>query len=250
MRRLVIALLLILPFAAVPRAHALNVSGERIIFPVIGRFPGAGGTQWQTDVFIANPGTPTYELTLRFYPSGEGVQVRTITMTPFSVTTLTDICLNTFGRANTGGVLELDAGLFTPEARARIYNVGNPAGQFGQGVPGIGLGNLSRQAFLYGLSTTSANRLNIGVANPNDTPVLVSILVNDHTGANVHSRSVTVQPHSFVQYNDIASTFGIPPQEGLVVNMNTSGDLIYGYASEVRNDTGDAVFTFGVSPNS
>ena len=250
MRRFLIALLLILPFAAVPRAHALNVSGERIIFPVIGRFPGAGGTQWQTDVFIANPGTPTYELTLRFYPSGEAVQVRTITMTPFSVTTLTDICLNTFGRANTGGMLELDAGVITPEARARIYNVGNPAGQFGQGVPGIGYGRLSRQAFLYGLSTTSANRLNVGVANPNDAPVVVSILVNDHTGANVHSRSVTVQPHQFVQFNDIAATFGIPPQDGLVVNMNTSGALIYGYASEVRNDTGDAVFTFGLSPNS
>ena len=32
--------------------------------------------------------------------------------------------------------------------------------------------------------------------------------------------------------------------------MNTSGALIYGYASEVRNDTGDAVFVFGLSPNS
>lgn len=252
MRRFVIALLLILPFAAVPRAHALNVSGERIIFPVIGRFPGAGGTQWQTDVFIANPGTANYVLTLRYYPSGgEPVQVHTINVTtPFTTITLTDICLNTFGRTNTGGMLEIDGGVFTPEARARIYNVGNPAGQFGQGVPGIGLGRLSRQAFLYGLSTTSANRLNIGVANPNDTPVLVSIFVNDHNGANVVTRSVTVQPHSFVQYNDIAAAFGVPAQEGLVVNMNSSGELIYGYASEVRNDTGDAVFTFGVSPNS
>jgi len=250
MRRFLIALLLILPLASAHEAHALNVSGERIVFPVIGRFPGAGGTQWQTDVFIANPGTPTYELTLRFYPSGEGVQVRTITMTPFSVTTLTDICLNTFGRANTGGMLELDAGVFTPEARARIYNVGNPAGQFGQGVPGVGYGRLSRQAFLYGLSTNSANRLNVGVANPNDVPVVVSIFVNDHTGANIHTRDVTVQAHQFVQFNDIAVVFGIPAQDGLVVNMNTSGELIYGYASEVRNDTGDAVFVFGLSPNS
>jgi hypothetical protein len=250
MRRFLIALLLILPFAAVPRAHALNVSGERIIFPVIGRFPGAGGTQWQTDVFISNPGSATYELALRLYPSGEGDQVRTITMTPFSVTTLTDICLNLFGRTNVGGMLTLDGGIYTPEARARIYNVGNPAGQFGQGVPGIGFGRLSRQAFLYGLSANSSNRLNIGVANPNPGPILVHIFVNDHTGANIALRDVTVQAHQFVQFNDIASAFGIPPQEGLVVNMNTSGELIYGYASEVRNDTGDAVFTFGVSPNS
>ena len=251
MRRFLIALLLILPLASAHEAHALNVSGEKIIFPVIGRFPGAGGTQWRTDVFIASPGTAIYTLTLRFYPAGEAVQVRTINVTsPFTTITLTDICLNTFGRTNAGGMLEIDGGIYTPEARARIYNTGNPAGQFGQGVPGIGLGHLSRQAFLYGLSTTSANRLNVGVANPNNVAVQVSISVNDQTGANLHSRSVTVQPHQFVQFNDIAAAFGIPPREGLVVNMNTSGDLIYGYASEVRNDTGDAVFTFGVSPNS
>ena len=251
MRRFLIALLFILPFAAVHQAHALNVSGEKIIFPVIGRFPGAGGTQWQTDVFIANPGTANYVLTLRYYPSGEAVQVHTINVTtPFTTITLTDICLNTFGRTNTGGMLEIDGGIYTPEARARIYNIGNPAGQFGQGVPGIGLGRLSRQAFLYGLSTSSANRLNVGVANPNDVPVDVSIFVNDQNGANIRTRDVTVQPHSFVQFNDIAIAFGVPALRMAGGQHELAGESIYGYASEVRNDTGDAVFTFGVSPNS
>lgn len=247
MRRLLIVLLFVLPFAHA--GHALNISGETVVLPVIGRFPGAGGTQWQTDVFIANPGTPTYPLTLRYYPSGESVQVRTITMQPFSVTTLTDICLNTFGRANTGGVLEIDAGIYTPQVRARIYNVGNPAGQFGQGAPGIGLGHLSRQAYLFGLSATSANRVNVGVANPNDVAAPITIYVQDHNGNIIHTRDITVQPHQFQQFNDITVTFGIPPQEGLIINM-TSTQLIYGYASEVRNDTGDAVFVFGLSPNS
>jgi hypothetical protein len=249
MRRLLIAVLFLLSPVAIQEARALNVSGERIIFPVIGRFPGAGGSQWQTDVFIANPGTPTYDLTLRFYPTGESVQIRTITITPFSVTTLTDICLNTFGRANTGGMLELDAGIITPQARARIYNVGNPAGQFGQNVPGIGFGRLSRQAYMYGLAANPSNRVNIGVANPNDTATAVTIVVLDHTGATIHTRSVTLQPHTFAQFNDISATFGLAPQEGLAINMFTNSELIYGYASEVRNDTGDAIFTFGVSPN-
>ena len=149
MRRVLIALSFLFSLAAVQEAHAINVSGEKIIFPVIGRFPGAGGTQWQTDVFISNPSTAIYTLTLRYYPSGEPVQVHTINVTtPFTTITLTDICLNTFGRTNTGGILEIDGGVFTPEARARIYNIGNPAGQFGQGVPGIGLGRLSPQGFL------------------------------------------------------------------------------------------------------
>jgi hypothetical protein len=247
MRKLLLVLLLLLPLVA-SDAKALNISGERVIVPVIGRFPGAGGTQWRTDVFIANPGTPTYPLTLRFYPTGQPVQVRTMTITPFSVLTLTDICLNTFGLANTGGVLEVEAGVYTPQVRARIYNVGNPAGQFGQGVPGIGYGNLGRQAYLFGLSTTGGNRVNIGVANPNDVAIVVNVYVNNHLNAPLATRAVTVQPHQYVQYNDIVVALGIAPQEGLIVNM-ISDQLLYGFASEVRNDTGDAVFTFGVSPN-
>jgi hypothetical protein len=53
-----------------------------------------------------------------------------------------------------------------------------------------------------------------------------------------------------VQYNDIFSTFVIPPQAGVRVSMGTTSLPIYGYSSEVRNDTGDAIFTFGTSPNS
>ena len=171
-------------------------------------------------------------------------------MTPFSVTTLTDICLNTFGKTSTGGVLEMHGGVYTFQARARIYNIGNPAGQFGQGVPGIGYGSLNRQAFLYGLSTSPASRLNVGVTNPNDVTTTVTIYVKDRAGAILHTRDVTVPPHSYAQFNDIKAVFGIPPQDALAIDMYSQGELIYGYASEVRNDTGDAVFTFGLSPNS
>ncbi len=247
MRRLVLVLFVAL-FAAVPAADALNVAGETVIVPVIGRFPGAGGTQWQTDLFLANPGTPTYVLTLRFYPSGESFIERTITMQPFSSVTLTDVVLNTFGRSNAGGMLEIIAGIYTIQARARIYNVGNPAGQFGQNVPGIGYGRLSRQAYMYGLSASNAYRVNIGVANPNSVAAVVTINVHSSTNTILHTRTVTVQPRQFTQINDIRSNFGLAPQEALVVNMS-SEQLIYGYASEVRNDTGDAVFIFGVSPN-
>ena len=44
MRRFLMALLLTLPLASAHEALALNVSGEKIIFPVIGRFPGSDGT--------------------------------------------------------------------------------------------------------------------------------------------------------------------------------------------------------------
>src|SRR5687767_8777771 len=120
-------------FSAVP-LFAFNLGGSRMIIPVAGRFPGSGGTQWRTDVFLGNPGTGTQTVTLKFYPTGGAVQQATVNMGPFSTATLPDIVLNTFGMANAGGMLEVSVPEpFSIQARATIYNSGNPAGVFGQG---------------------------------------------------------------------------------------------------------------------
>jgi hypothetical protein len=250
MRRFSLVLLFVLAIVSVPRAHALRTGGEVVIIPVIGRFPGAGGTQWRTDLFLLNPYSPGVTVTLRFHPTGEAVQEQTIVVQEFSSVTLPDVCLNTFGRTNAGGMLEVVAPVDGRlDARARIYNSGNPAGQFGQGVPGLSKTLLNRQAYLFGLAASSPYRLNIGVANPNDVPVTVNVNVRSGSRTSLHSEAITVQPKQFTQINDIAATFGFAPQDNVVVEMNTLELPIYGYASEVRNDTGDAVFTFGISPN-
>ena len=251
MRRIAIVSMVFALFFAAHDALALNLGGPHMVIPVIGRFPGAGGTQWRTDVFLGNPYSPTINVTLRFYPSGSGVQTRTLALAPFSTTTLPDIVLNTFGLANAGGVLEIASdGVLSFNARARIYNAGNAAGEFGQGVPGIDQGYLNRQAYLFGLSGINGNRLTVGAANPNDTADEITLIVSDRNNAILHSRSFTLAPHAYVQFGDIFNTFPIPPQEGVVVQFLAATNRIYGYASEVRNDTGDAVFTFGTSPNS
>ena len=251
MRRMgIVSLVLVLSFAA-HDAIALNLGGPHMVIPVIGRFPGAGGTQWRTDVFLGNPYSPTIDVTLRFYPSGGAAQTRTVSLAPFSTTSLPDIVLNTFGLTNAGGVLEITSnGVLSFNARARIYNAGNAAGEFGQGVPGIDNGYLNRQAYLFGLSGINGNRLTVGVANPNDTADEVSLTVLSRTNAVLHQRSFTLPAHGYVQFGDIFNTFAITPQDGVVVNFQSTTNRIYGYASEVRNDTGDAVFLFGTSPNS
>lgn len=251
MRKLMAGVALAASLLAAAPLFALNLGGSPMILPVVGRFPGTGGTQWRTDVFLGNPGTPTQVVTLKFYPTGGTMQQATVTMGPFSTATLPDIVLNTFGMENAGGVLEVSVSApLSIQARATIYNSGNPAGVFGQGVPGIAKDYLSRQAFLFGLSGISGSRVNIGAANPNDVPVDATFSVTDGAGANLHSRAVTIAPHSYVQFSDIFNTFAIPPQASVTVNINTTALPIYGYSSEVRNDTGDAVFNFGTSPNS
>ncbi|MEO8378204.1 MAG: hypothetical protein ABI779_00945 [Acidobacteriota bacterium] len=251
MRRLTFGLILAVTLLAAGPLSAINTGGSNVILPVVGRFAGAGGTQWRTDVFLSNPFSPTQVITLKFYQSGGPLTEATVTLTPFSTRTLSDIVLNTFGLTTGAGVLEvISPQQLTIEARATIYNTGNPAGRFGQGLPGISKDYLTRQASMFGLSGVDGSRVNIGVANPNDVAVEVSIVVTGESNQSLHSRSVTVQPHSYVQYNDIFSTFGITPQAGVRVSMGSVALPIYGYSSEVRNDTGDAIFTFGTSPNS
>jgi len=249
MRKLTLGFVLAASLLSAAPLFALRTDGSPVIIPVIGRFPGAGGTQWRTDVFLHNAYEPAQVFTLKYYPTGGAVIERTTTVQKYSSSILNDIVLNTFGLTNSGGVLEVSGARVL--ARARIYNSGNAAGEFGQGVPGIGLDLLSRQAFLFGLSGTSGNRVNIGVANPNDVPVTVNIYIAEAQGLGVYGFNPTIPPHSYVQYSDIFNAYGLPASAILQVDMSSAGGLpIYGYSSEVRNDTGDAVFNFGTNPNS
>src|SRR3954464_11656593 len=248
MRSFVVLCLTLLSLAATS-ASAINTSGNTVILPIIGRFPGVPPTQWRTDVFIANHFSPVANITATFYVTGGSPIVRTITVNPFSAVTLPDITLNTFGLSGAAGQLELKAAT-SIEARARIYNAGGTTGEFGQNVPGLGLNTLRLQGFLHGLSGINGNRLNIGIANPNETSITVEMRVADKNNNTLHARSVTLQPHATQQFNDIFVTFGITPQDGVQIEFSTGFDVFYAYASEVRNDTGDAVFMFGTSPNS
>ncbi len=245
MRRALLISLVLLPLIAAT-ANALRMEGETIILPVIGRFPGDGGTLWRTDLFIVNPYGDTTSITLKFYDAS-GLKTFTTTLNPYNSLSLPDVVLNTFGASNGGGPLEI-ASNGRIEARARIYNSGNPAGQFGQNVPGLAKDRLGRQSSLYGLSS-NGNRVNIGVMNPNDGMVTVTMIIQDKNNGSLHSETFDLAPHTYRQFSNIFTLYSIPAQDGVRVQFNEFDDPIYGYASEVRNDTGDAVFTFGTAPN-
>ena len=250
MRRFLIALsLLSVSLFALP-AHAVRLDSPTVILPVVGRIPGANATQWRTDLFIANHSSVAKVITMTFYVSGGAPVTRTVSVGTFSATSLPDVVLNTFGLANAAGSMELNSGSESGfEARARIYNSGNAAGQFGQNVPGIGIFELRRQSFLYGLSGVGGSRVNIGVVNPNSTAVIVEMRITDGNNVQLHSESITLPGHGSVQYNDLFTRFGIAPRADVQVEFNTVDEAIYGWASEVRNDTGDAIFIFGTGPN-
>ncbi|HYS53557.1 MAG TPA: hypothetical protein VER58_07330 [Thermoanaerobaculia bacterium] len=110
---------LLLVFLVAPAAMALRTGDSTVILPIIGRFPGAGGTQWRTDVFIANPYTPAATVTATFYVAGGSPMTASLTIGAFSTVSFPDITLNTFGLSNASGQLVLTTSL-SIEARARI----------------------------------------------------------------------------------------------------------------------------------
>ena len=248
MKRMIWGLLLVL-FAAVPSAYALRIEDTTVVIPVIGRFNGVPPSIWRTDVFIANPYSPVATVTLKFYVAGGALQQKTVTVQPFGSASLPDVVLNTFGLTTAAGVLEVTCPT-SIEARARIYNAGSSVGEFGQAVPGLGKGQLRIESYVYGLSGSSGSRCNVGVANPNDTSVSLQIEIRGANGNNLYIQSgISLGPHQYLQYTDVFTTFGIAPQDGVTVLFSTASDVIYGYASIVRNDSGDPVFLFGTGPN-
>ena len=91
--------------------------------------------------------------------------------------------------------------------------------------------------------------MNIGIANPNATAITGTLTVSDKNRNPLSTTQQTIDPHQTRQINDIFTALGITPQADVQVEFSTFDKVFYLYASEVRNDTGDAIFLFGTSPN-
>lgn len=250
MNRSVWASWLLLFAIAAPPVAAVKPGGILVVLPIVGRTPGAYDTQWSTDVFVRNTyGGAAIDGRMTFYVSDGRVLEASFTLEPAQGATFRDVVKSTFGLDTASGQLHVASmGEFNIEARARIFNSGNPVGEFGQGVEGIGVQWLQTQARILGLDGREGNRVNVGVANPYAASVGVTMRIADKDNAELYREDLSLAAHQTLQINDIFARYSIPPQDDVMVEF--WGVLpIYGYSSEVRNDTGDAVFVFGTGPN-
>jgi len=232
---------------------ALRTGGPMVVIPVAMHGPGAESTEWRTDLWISNWSSLPRSIDVTYYPEGGGAPMTfTVPMGTRETVEIIDVVQSRFGLDNSKGLLLLSTDEDSSfEARARIYNTGNPNGEFGQFVPGIAVIWLSHQAYLPGISGVDGNRTNAGIANPNDEDLDVQLRIADSNGTDLVTRhTVTVPARSVVQINDIFAFMGAAPRGNAQLEMNASSGLIYGYASVVRTGTGDAIFIFGTSPNS
>jgi hypothetical protein len=238
-----IAFLLLLAVAT--NASAVDFSGTEVFIPVISRVPGANETQWQTDLVISSRATIGLVTTvaMKYTPAGTTTPLlSTLVLQPRETVTINDALAEHFGFEQSFGTLSL---LSTDPAvpiaaHARIYNTGNPAGQFGQLMQGVAIDKLGNRLWLNGLSGINGNRTNIAVANPHDAPAAVSLSWFDKSGEQRGGlQGIQLPPSGIYLLNDVFAQFGVEYDEGFSVRVFADRP-VYACASVVRNDTGDA----------
>jgi hypothetical protein len=242
------SLLLVLALFSTVAVSAADFSGIELFIPITSRVPGANSTQWRTDLVISNRSeTEVTTVKIVYRPTGGTPSQSSITLEPRATETIADVLPEMFGRDNTYGTLWL--GSLNEQAKivahARIYNVGNAAGQFGQVVQGLPIAGLSKRIWLNGITGIGGNRTNIGIANPNTALAKFTINWYDRLG---HLRGtwkdLTVDDWNVRIFNDIVAQINSGVDQGFAIRI-VSDMPLYAYASVVRNDTGDAYTIIG-----
>ena len=251
-QHLPVAILILLMIGLAAPTSALRIGGPEVVVPVIAHNPGLLGTEWRTEVWIDNPYGDVSDVILTFYPTNGSPVVVETTIGAYMELFYDDIVLNTFGMNNTKGMLIVSAPGTRVEVRARIFNTGGGEGQFGQAMFGLDTGDLRRQSYVSGISTIEGNRVNFGIANPTANSFDVNLSIIDaKDNVSLYSETITLESYQVVQFSDIAARWGLPKSSTIRIQVNGTfnENFFYAYASVVRNDTGDASFLFGTSPN-
>lgn len=242
------SLFLALLILTAPAALGADFSGSEVFIPIVSHAEGLNGTKWRTDLVISSrdPWKAT-EVAMIFKPAGPGeaVQARA-SLGPLETVTFHDFVGTRLGLQSVFGTLWIGTADDTTRisAHARIYNVGNAAGEFGQVVQGMPVDQLPSEPWLHGLTGIDGNRTNVGIANPNNEPAILSMTWYDRAGESHGSVPLAVDPWQVLLLNDIFGQTGAAPGEGMTLKFR-SNVPIYVYGSVVRNDTGDAYTLVG-----
>lgn len=237
------SLILVLALFSTLTLQAADFSGLELFIPVVSRVPGANGTQWRTDLVISNRSEfESTSIKLVYDPVGASPSQSSFEVPARGSVTIPDVLLNPFGRTQSYGTLWV--GSTNDEAKisahARIYNAGNPAGEFGQLIQALPINTLSKNVWINGIIGIRGNRTNVGIANPNNEVVKYTLSWYDRSG---NEQGVllnqTVQPWDVFLINDVFSALHTAPDDSVSIRI-IADRPIYAYASVVRNDTGDA----------
>ncbi len=220
--------------------------------PAVANLPGLGGTFWQSDVVIHNPGESQISVRLLLFPEirngapvFEPLTSDSMTVPALGELTVFNVVQSVFGMIDTKGALSVISEDFSPIViGSRTYTFGDDGGTFGQEVFGI---LVSDRAWAAGAQNDSLYRTNVGVYLPPPGPAQGStvdfeVIVRDPTGAEV-GRGTMRFPDAGMQQRNLSAMGADLLLEGSVeVVCSDPSYFWFGYISRVDQISGDAVY--------
>ncbi len=232
-----------------------SLSGKTLLIaPVLAKVTGQAGTNFLSDLAVANLSDEELAVTVRYFPStGAASQQATLRVPARGQKVVPDALAALFSTSGRGAaVLEAPAAFV---GQVRVFNDqrGNTSfplpGTFNQFFTLVALENLPTAGMLVGLSNQPAAtgqgfRSNLGYFNPHDTAVTLHLAAYSSDNQLLAAKSLTLAPKA----NDIkgvadGALFGsaLANQTDFFVRFSLSGGTAVVFASMVDNITGDAV---------
>ncbi|MHB0969940.1 MAG: proprotein convertase P-domain-containing protein [Thermoanaerobaculia bacterium] len=234
-----------------------NVSGDPIYvpasmsalpapldIPAVLHADGAAGTQWRTDLWLANPGATPVEVELRFHPvSGAPVRSDTVSMPAHSVRAFEDVVLARFGLSDDTGHIVVDAAA-PLIATSRTWTTGESGsyGQFIGAVPAANAIAIGETATAIQLESSASYRTNAGVAETHGEPVTVRFTVRNAAGEALATADRAIPAGGHLQLSTRAIGAGSFTDGRVDIEVISGSGRVLGYASVIDNRTGDPIY--------
>lgn len=227
------AAVLVLPILVLVAPISAQILGNYTFVPVLARTTGAGDppTFWISDVTLHNPMGHAVTVGLKLFPGDQAnswpypfLFDRTLVLGVRETVILEDVLGDFF--ALTGNVkaslLVVVAQEMIPSnpedtvilVASRTYNTGDPAGTYGQSVPGVNAmwNGDPLPSFVTGIRQDSRYRSNLGLVNGSFEAVRIHYRFFRGRAQIVASGSIDLPPLSLYQWS--LSSLGVPDQNG------------------------------------
>jgi hypothetical protein len=220
------------------------------LIPAAASAPGFGGSDWKTQIGIANPSAG--QVTADFYYAEEGVQwpgdlVPGTFTVPAGGAFYVDDALITW--RPTSGLLLVEVDSEEAVVSTRTYNQAGSAETFGQGIPAVRLDTASAgTALVLPLiqSVPGRYRVNLGLVQASAGTATAQVIVHGPDGSQVGVKTYTMNA-AFRQINRLLNDMGVGGvtlEGGWIEVRLTGGSPAYwmAYASVVDEQTGDPTY--------
>ena len=226
---------------------AAALSAETVTLPVAASVSGVGGVPFVSDVRVFNTSyTDVLAVTAIFRFNGAS---QTFQLAPREAKAFDDICVSLFATPGSLGAVDFTspAPQGTLVVSSQLRSPVSTGGFTGMFVPGLAPADAAPVTVLTSL-VNGDGRTNIGVYNPNNSPVTATIRLFDGP-VFLGSTSAGLAGHGVTQINNIYNVVGfgnlVRTNGYATVESSDPASPLFTFAAEADNKSGDLILIVG-----